>query len=58
MTYKVKFSDVVFSKHEDWNVDGEKTFFWRADLDGQTISTLCRTKKECMEEVRRYLKNL
>lgn len=58
MAYKAKFSDVLFSKHEDRNIDGERTFFWRADLDDQTIATLCRTKKECIEEVRRYLKTL
>ena len=46
--------DVVFTKCQDYGI-GAKSF-WRADLNGRTISSMCSTKKECIEEVRRYIK--
>lgn len=53
---KPTMKDVTFRKCEDWDIlDGYRTF-WRADIDGETISTMCKTKKECMDEVRRYLR--
>lgn len=53
---KVRFKDVVFTKCHDFNSFGEYKPFWRADLYGQTIATLCDTKAECVAEVRNYLK--
>lgn len=54
---KPKFKDVSFVKCCEYNF-GEKNTFWRADLWGETIATLCSTKAECMEEVRNYLEML
>lgn len=50
-----KLQDVEFSKHDDWCM-GKNKPFWRADLNGVTIATLCKTKAECIAEVRRVLK--
>lgn len=52
-----KIKNVVFSKHDDWCM-GKNKSFWRADLGGVTIATLCRTKTECVAEVRRKLKKI
>lgn len=54
---KSTFKDVDFSKHYDYSF-GEKRYFWRADFRGNTIATMCRTKAECITEVRRYLRSL
>jgi hypothetical protein len=54
---KAKFKDVSFVKCYDYNF-GERSTFWRADLWGETIATLCHTKAECIEEVRNYLKKI
>ncbi len=50
-----KFQEVKFSKHSDWFM-GENRPFWRADLNGITIATLCRTKAECVLEAKKELK--
>ena len=55
MTKTIK--DVDFSKHDDWCM-GKNKSFWRADLDGLTIVTLCRTKVECMAEAKSKLKGI
>lgn len=47
--------DVEFSKHDDWSM-GKNKPFWRADLNGITIVTLCRTKAKCQTEVRKIFK--
>ena len=55
MNYKLK--DVEFKKCEEWNF-GKIQYFWRADLNGRTIVTLCRTKKECIEETKMELRKI
>lgn len=35
---------------------GKTRFFWRADCNGETITTMCATRKECVEEARDYLR--
>ena len=57
----MKFKDVEFIKCVSFDPFHPKADFtgtrwcWRADYQGMTIVTLCDTKKECMEEVRRYI---
>lgn len=57
MAMRKMMKNVEFSKHDDWSM-GESKSFWRADLDGITIATLCRTKAECIGEVRKKLKGM
>lgn len=51
---KIKMGDVQISKHYD-RFMGERRQFWRADYQGETIATLCRTKAECLKEVREWI---
>lgn len=51
---KIKMSDIQFSRHYDYFM-GERRLFWRADYQGETIVTLCRTKVECLKEVREWI---
>lgn len=36
---------------------GKTNYFWRADYQGETIATMCKTKAECKKEVREYFKD-
>ena len=49
-----KWLDVT--KHYDIDFNGIEKSFWRVDTGSETISTLNRTKKEAMEDARKYLK--
>lgn len=52
----MKMKDVEFVKGTQWDMfEGNRTF-WRADYQGRTIVSMCKTKKECMDEVRYYIK--
>ena len=59
---KMKFCDVNFERCEEYNPFSPRAnklgmcSFWRADYYGDTIATACRTKAECVAEVRRYIR--
>lgn len=55
---KPMMKDVEYTKCTEWDAWDGLTYFWRADLRGKTIATMCRTKKECMEEARAYIKRI
>lgn len=57
MKTKPTLEDVEFSKHYDYHMGHERPF-WRADYDGYTIATLCRTKAECVKEARTKIKKM
>lgn len=52
----MKMKDIEFVKGTQWSAFEGQTTFWRADHNGRTIVTMCKTKKECIEEVRRIIK--
>ena len=58
----MKISDVNFVKCEEYDPFNPRSdklgmcIFWRADYCGETIATACRTKAECVAEVRQYIR--
>jgi len=51
----IRGRNVEFVQGHEWHMGKTRTF-WRADYRGVTIASLCRTKAECVGEVRRYFK--
>lgn len=43
------------TKHYDWCM-GKKSSFWRVDVNGKTMASLIRTKKECLASAKRLVK--
>lgn len=56
-TRKHTLKDVVFIKGEEYSF-GTRQHFWRADLNGMTIVTMCRTKAECTQKAKHFIKEL
>lgn len=59
-TAKSEMEKVVIAKKYAYSVYAKDGLiaFYRADYNGQTIATMCRTKKECEQEAKRYLKSI
>lgn len=51
----IRGHEVVFLKCQERSM-GKIKYFWRADYNGETIATKCRTKAECVKEARQHFR--